>query len=451
MPMTTVSPDRTDIVDVTREAYSFFFPMLMGYRYLFGSFLVPGLPSHRAPVNTLSGAPQTLDHTFEEIISPNADTPYSMAGLDLRAEPMVLSVPEIADRFYHFQLEDLWGHNAHYVGVNTTGTGAGAYLLAGPGWDGEAPDDIDDVLRFETDVVFVIGRTQLLGPDDVEALGEIMACYDLRPLSSHLGEPAPPTVPHDWPAWNDEASRDERFIAYANALLPLCEPFHPDDVRQLDRFARIGIGSGEPFDAEALDEATRSAIRNGVEVARAAIETKIANLGDLGRQVNGWSVTTVFGDRDWYGGDHLLRAALAMMGWGGNDASEAIYPLCRVDGDGQPLHGDHRYRITLSSLPPARAFWSLTMYDTRYDGTAGYLVENPINRYLINSTTQGLVLGEDGSLTIDIQSEEPDTEEGRANWLPAPTGPFYLILRLYLPGEAALDGSWDPPPLERVS
>lgn len=443
--------DRQELVDVAGDAYSFFFPMLMGYRFLFGSFLVPDLPSHRAPVNTLSGEPQTLDHTFEEVISPNADTPYSMAGLDLRAEPMVLSVPEITDRFYHFQFEDLWGHNAHYVGVNTTGTAAGAYLLAGPGWDGEVPDDIDEVLRFETDVVFVIGRTQLLGPEDVETLGEIMASYDLSPLSSHLGETAPASQAYDWPVWDDEASRDERFIGCANALLPLCEPFHPEDVPHMERFARIGIGPGDAFDAEALDESTRNAIRSGVEEARTAIEARISDLGDLGREVNGWSITRAFGDRDWYGGDHLLRAALAMMGWGGNDASEAIYPLCREDSEGQPLHGDHRYRITLSSLPPARGFWSLTMYDTRYDGTAGYLVENPIGRYLINSTTQGLVLGQDGSLTIHIQSDEPETEEGRANWLPAPTGPFYVILRLYLPEESALDGSWDPPPIERVS
>lgn len=443
--------DRQDLADVAREAYSFFFPMLMGYRYLFGSFLVPSLPSHRAPMNRLSGAPQTLDHTFEEIISPNADTPYSMAGLDLRAEPLVLSVPEITDRFYHFQLEDLWGQNAHYVGVNTTGTGAGAYLLAGPGWDGEVPDGIDDVFRFETDVVFVIGRTQLLGPDDIETLGEIMQYYDLRPLSSHLGAAPPPSQPYDWPVWNDEASRDERFIGFVNALLPLCEPFHPEDLPHLERFSRIGIGPGAPFDAEALDEPTRAAIRAGVDQARKEIEAKISDLGDLGREVNGWSVSQVFGDRRWYDGDHLLRAALAMMGWGGNDAGEAIYPLCREDSDGRPLHGDHRYRIRLSSLPPARAFWSLTMYDTRYDGTAGYLVENPIDRYLINSTTQGLAFGEDGSLTIHIQHDEPDTEPGRCNWLPAPTGPFYVILRLYLPEEAALDGSWSPPPIERVS
>ena len=437
-----------EIAGIAQDAYTCFFPMLMGYRYLFGSFLVPGLPSHNVPLNTLGGKPTTLDHTFRDVITPNADTPYSMAALDLRAEPMVLSVPTIADRFYHFQFEDLWGHNAHYVGTRSTGTGPGTYLLAGPGWDRDTSDGIDGVLRFETGIVFIIGRTQLLGSGDVEALGRIMASYDLRPLSAHTHEPAPPSEPYDWPVWDDPASRDERFIGYVNRLLPLCRPFHPDDQRHIDRFAAIGIGPGEPFDDGQLDEAARAAIRKGVDEARTVIEARI---GTLGRMVNGWAMTEVFGDRSWYGSDHLRRAAGAMIGWGGNDAAEAFYPMTKVDADGEPLHGDHRYRMTLATPPPAKAFWSVTMYDTSYDGTAGYLVENPIGRYLVNSTTEGLVRGEDGSLTIHIQHEEPAGAEGRANWLPAPDGPFYLVLRMYQPEDAALDGSWDPPPVVKVS
>lgn len=438
---------RSEIVSISRDGYSFFFPMLMGYRFLFGSFLVPELPSHMAPLNTLTGKPQTFDHTFRDVITPNADTPYSMAGLDLRAEPMVLSVPAVTDRFYHFQFEDLWGHNAHYVGTLATGTGPGTYLLAGPGWEGEAPGDVDDVLRFETDVVFIIGRTQLLGPDDVEALGRIMAGYGLRPMSAHTGDPAPTAERSDWPVWNDDASRDERFIGYVNTLLPLCRPFHPEDRPLLERFAAIGIGSGEPFDAATLDAATREAIRTGVSEARVAMETKIAQVG---RKVNGWSISGVTGDRAGYAGDHLFRAAVAMAGWGANDEAEALYPMVREDADGNRLHGDHRYRLTLTSPPPVEAFWSFTMYDTSYDGTAGYLVDNPIDRYLVNSTTEGLVRGDDGSLMLYLQHDEPETPDGRANWLPTPTGPFYVTLRLYLPGEAALDGSWQPPPVERV-
>ena len=182
--------------------------------------------------------------------------------------------------------------------------------------------------------------------------------------------------------------------------------------------------------------------------ARTVIETKVGQLGDT---VNGWSLTEVFGNRAWYHGDQLFRAAGAMIGWGGNDASEAVYPIARQDSDGRPLHGDHRYEVTMTRPPPAQAFWSLTMYDTSYDGTAGYLVENPIGRYLVNSTTQGLVHDRDGSLTIPIQHDEPTTPGGRRNWLPAPAGPFYLVLRLYLPGPAALSGAWEPPAVRRVA
>lgn len=439
--------DASELRSIARDAYTFLFPMLMGYRYLYGSFLRPDLPSHMVPVNTLGGQPRTLDHTFRDVITPNADTPYSMAALDLRAEPLLLSVPTVDDRFYHVQFEDLWGHNAHYVGTRTTGTGPGTYLLAGPRWDGDVPDDVDDVFRFETDIVFVIGRTQLLGPDDVERLGSIMSAYDLRPLSAHTGDTpaAPPT--RDWPDWIDEASRDERFVGLANALLPLCRPFHPEDVPHLERYAAIGVGPGEPFPPEGLDEGALSAIRGGVEDARRAMAASVETLGG---KVNGWVLAWVFGDRDFFDGDHLLRAAGALAGWGGNDAAEAVYPTAREDAAGDPLHGDHRYRLTFGQRPPAEAFWSVTMYDTSYDGTAGYLVENPIGRYLVNSTTEGLIEAADGSLTLTIQRQQPDTDEGRANWLPAPAGPFYLVLRIYLPGPAALDGSWQPPPIERI-
>ena len=213
------------------------------------------------------------------------------------------------------------------------------------------------------------------------------------------------------------------------------------------RFARIGIAPGAPFDVDALGAEQRAALRAGVSSARDKIAHSAENLSE---PVNGWSATDAFGDRSWYDGNYLLRAAGAMAGWGGNDAIEAVYPNSRQDSNGRPLDGAQRYRFRLISEPPAKAFWSVTMYDTSYDGTAGFLVENPIGRYLINSTTDGLVLGEDGSLTMHIQRDQPDTVEGVANWLPTPEGPFYLVLRIYWPEPAALDGRWNPPPVERV-
>jgi hypothetical protein len=437
-----------EMTAIAAEAYTFSFPMLMGYRFTFGSFLVESLPSYRGPLNTFTGEPKTLDYTFKDVITPNADTPYSAAALDLRAEPLVLSVPAVTDRYYVLQMEDLFGANSHYVGSRATGAAAGTYLLAGPGWEGAAPEGCDAVLPFETDLVFIIGRTQLLGPDDTEALGGVMSGYRLQPLSTFLGTPAPPSPGFEWPIWNDEASRDERFIGIVNALLPLCQPTPADEVELMRRFGRIGLTPNEEFDPDGLAPRHRAALRAGVDLARTAMADKAAHLS---APVNGWASTDAFGDRRRFAGDYLLRAGGAMAGWGGNDRAEADYPLTRVDSQDRPLDGAHAYRLTFPTLPPAKAFWSVTIYDTTYDGTAGYLVENPIDRYLVNSITQGLIFGDDHSLTIHIQREEPNSVDGKANWLPAPAGPFYLVLRIYWPDQPALDGTWTAPPVEKIA
>jgi len=440
-----LSPE--ELAAITEEAYIFSFPMLMGYRYCFATFLVPSLPSYRGSINEMHGDPVTLDHNFKDVITPNADTPYSMAALDLRAEPMVLDVPAVTDRYYVMQLEDLFGTNPHYVGSRATGSEPGSYVLVGPTFTGDDPEGFSDVLRFETDLVFVIGRTQLLGPDDVETLRPVMNAYRLEPLSTRLGTAASIAPAFDWPVWNDEASRDERFIGYVNRLLEWCQPPHPSEEATFERFALAGIGAGLPFDHDDLDDDVRAALRSGVDRARVKIADRVENLGS---KINGWSAVEALGNRDFFDGDYLLRAAGATAGWGGNDKIEAHYPLAREDAAGEPLSGDHAYRLRLDTPPPAKAFWSVTMYDTSYDGVAGYLVENKIGRYLINSTTTGLVPGDDGSLTIHIQHHEPDTQVGKANWLPAPQGSFYLAMRIYWPEPEALEGTWEPPPVVRV-
>ena len=253
--------------------------------------------------------------------------------------------------------------------------------------------------------------------------------------------------PVDWMVWNDEASRDERFIGYLNFLLRFCQPPHPSEVDMLERFARIGIGPGVPFHADSLGTDMRDAVRAGVEEAR---EQMMADGKELGKRVNGWMMTEALGSREFFQGNYALRAAGAMMGWGGNDKIEAFYPMAHVDSAGNPFSGEHHYRLTLTTPPPVEAFWSVTIYDTSYDGAAGFLVENPIGRYLINSTTEGLVRGKDGSLDIFIQHDAPKDPKQRANWLPAPEGDFYLAFRLYQPEPAALDGSWVPPPVVRT-
>jgi hypothetical protein len=359
----------------------------------------------------------------------------------------VLQVPAITDRYYVWQFVDLFGTNPHFIGSRATGPKAGTYLAVGPGWTGKAGDEFDGVLPFDTDLVFVISRTQLLGVDDIPALTKVMERYQIQPLSVYRGQASPAAESAQWPVWNDEASRDERFISYLNFLLTFCQPIHTSEADLMARFAQIGIGPGLPFDSEALEGEVREAVRAGISAAQGTIAAKVRNFG---QKTNGWGSSDVFGTRKWYAGDYLLRAAAAMAGWGGNDVIEAIYPTAREDADGEPFDGAHRYQIEFDTLPPAKAFWSVTMYDTSYDGTAGYLVENPINRYLINSTTPGLVYGEDGSLTITIQHAQPQDAAEQANWLPAPAGPFYLTMRIYWPEQAALERTWNPPPVVRV-
>jgi hypothetical protein len=274
-----------------------------------------------------------------------------------------------------------------------------------------------------------------------------MDSYQVQALSAYRGQSSPASEPVQWPVWNDEASRDERFIGYLNFLLSFCQPIHPSEAELMARFAQIGIGAGQPFAAESLSDEVRDAIRAGVTAAR---DTMAAESLTIGSSVNGWILGEVFGDREFYSGNYMLRAVAAMLGYGGNDFIEAMYPLVRYDAAGEPLDGAHRYQLTFTTTPPTRAFWSITMYDTSYDGTAGYMVENPINRYLINSTTQGLVYADDGSLTITIQREQPQDAAELANWLPAPEGLFYMTLRIYWPEPAALDGTWTPPPVQKV-
>ena len=444
--MNKITPE--EVKQIAEEAYTYAFPMMMGYRFAYATFLQPASPGYRGPVNAGPfGEAVTLDHTFKDVITPNADTPYSLGLLDLRGGPVVLTVPEVTDRYYVMQFENLLGCNELFVGSRATGSAAGSYFLMGPNWKGDVPEGFSGSFRFETDIVFILGRTQLLGADDQPALAEVMRQYRLEPYEVFQGGEAPTLPAFDWPHWDDPASRDERFIGYMNALLPLYQPIHPSETELFARFASIGIGPGVSFDPDALSDEQRQAIVQGIA---AALETLTRRFSEIAQTVNGWAIVEAAGGRAFYNGDHVLRALAAQRGWGGNDQIEAFYPMGYIDADGETFDGAHAYQIRWENDPPVNAFWSITMYDKSYDGEAGYLVKNPINRYLINSTTEGLIRDADGGLTITVQRAEPKDPVRLANWLPAPEGEFYLTLRLYWPKPAALDGTWEPPLVERV-
>lgn len=439
----TFDPDEAK--NIAKEAYIFSYPLLMGYQAQYFTTM-PGSPGYRGPLNKITNDTVPADHTRKDVVSMNGDTPYSAFGLDLRAEPMVLSVPEINDRYYVFQCIDLFTHNFAFIGTRSTGTEAGDFLFVGPGYEGEIPEQkFKKVFRSESQFVTIVGRTQLKGKADLPNVLAVQKKYKLQPLSEFIGENPKSAPKLNLIPLNPEEFGDARFIKYTNFYLSMSEPFHPQDTAALKKFEKIGIVSGGSFDSASYSPDVLNAINEGIKEAQMEIKNKAENIAE---RVNGWNMLNAFGTREFYNEDWLLRAAAVMVGIYGNDKVEAFYPVAYVDLDDEVLDGSkHRYKIkfTKDEIPPAKYFWSITMYNKRADGVGGYMIENEINRYLINSTTEGLKYDVDGGFTVYIQHEKPSKEDEKSNWLPAPDEPFYLVLRVYGPEPSALDGSWEPP------
>lgn len=425
------------------------FPLVMNYGVMYESFIDKSSSQYKCPFNQLYNTARVFTPKDTAVVTPNSDTPYSFFCADLRVEPVVVTVPEIEkNRYFSVQLVDWYTFNFGYIGSRSTGNGGGSYLIAGPSWKGEIPKGINKVFRCETEFTFAIIRTQLFNPADIENVKVIQAGYKLQTLSAFLGTPTPPAASEiNWPKLDKKLAESDPF-AYLNFLLQFCPPVGSADVEKSLRakFAKIGIEAGKPFPLDRFTPDQKvelvGGIKNGLEKIKQKVEA-------LGKDENGWRVGTAFGDRDFYQGDWLLRAAAAMAGIYGNDAVEALYPMLSKDSDGnKPDCSRNRYTLTFpkGQLPPANAFWSVTMYD----GKTQLLIENPINRYLINSTMlSDLKMNEDGSLTIYIQKDSPGKEK-ESNWLPAPDGPIYVVMRLYWPKEEALSGKWKPPAVTLV-
>ena len=465
-PKTT--PTRTDSAEtavnmspkeaqaIARDAYVYGFPMVMGYKTMYAYAIDRENKDYKGPFNQMSCEARVFTPQDKAVVTPNSDTPYCMFWIDLRAEPLVLTVPEMEpERFYHFQLIDLYTHNFAYVGTLTTGNGAGKYLIAGPAWDGEKPEGINAVLRSETPFVFNVTRTQLFGPDDLPKVKEIQGGYGLQPLSAFLGEDPPAAAPTpDFPQWDEGSQFDERFFAYLDFMMSLLEK--PAEGKQplWDRLAGIGVGPGGTYDFESLSPEIQDALKAGVKQGFGEIEKFIAEYSSdplMSGKLFGTRAFLEESARTNFDLDDLsmLRSAAAHMGLYGNSAAEAIYPTYLVDADKEPLDASkHSYTVTFEQgkLPPAKSFWSLTMYDAQTQ----LFIENPLERYLLNSTMmEQFKLAEDGSLVFYVSNESPGPEF-ESNWLPAPDGPFYLVMRLYGPEKEALEGEWTPPPLQKA-
>ena len=450
------TPSIAETRAIVEQAYIYGFPMIAAYKAMYEFTIDKSSSQYKGPFNQIWSDARTFTPKDTAVVTPNADTPYSTAQADLRAEPVVLCVPAVdKKRYYSVQLIDMYTFNYGYVGSRTTGNDAGCYLIAGPNWQGETPEGIARVFHSETDFSLLIFRTQLFNPADMDNVKKIQAGYKLQTLSAFLGQPAPPPAPEvDWPKFAGDAPFTTEFPAYLSFLLQFAPATGPaaEEEPLREKFASIGIDAGKPFDFKALSPEQQAAYGEAIKGAVAKID-EAAN--KIGRNINGWQAGSAWGDRAFYNGDWLLRAAGAKAGIFGNDAAEAVYLLTRSDAQGQPLDGSkHAYTLTFArdKLPPVNAFWSVTMYD----GKTQLLVENPINRYLINAPMlPTMKKNADGSLTLYIQKDSPG-EGKESNWLPSPDGPIYLNMRLYWPTETPPSilppgaGTWDPPGIKQV-
>jgi hypothetical protein len=436
-----INPDEARAI--VRDAYVYGFPLVDNYRVQYAYFVDATDPEFKGVWNEVHSTAGVYTPEDKAVQTPNSDTPYSMVGADLRAEPLVVTVPAVEpDRYYSIQFVDMYTFNFAYVGSRTTGNGAGRYLLAGPRWKGTKPPGVKAVFRSETEFASLIFRTQLFGPNDLPNVEKVQAGYDVKPLSEFLKKPAPkdvPVVDFVTPLEADEERTSLGFFPILNFVLGFC-PTNPSETQLMARFARLNIGAGRTFDADALDPPIRQAVADGMKDAWAV-------LADVEAKVQAGRISSgdLFGTRQRLGNDYARRMAGAVLGIYGNTKEEAIYPAYAVDAAGQPLDGAGRYtlRFAPGGLPPVRAFWSLTMYQL----PSRLLVANSLGRYLINSPMlPSLKRDADGGITIYVQRESPGP--GReANWLPAPAGPFFMVMRLYWPQPDALDGRWKAPPL----
>jgi hypothetical protein len=439
-------PSLEETRTIAEEGFIYGLPVVMNYAVMYSFCVDTNSGQYKAPFNAIKNEQRVSTYKVTAGNTPNSDTPYSLLWLDLRAEPIVLSVPAVEkERYYSVMLCDGNTFNYGYIGSRATGNEAGNYLVAGPDWQGETPAGIKQVFHSTTQFGLTVFRTQLFNVADMTNVIQVQSGYRTQPLSAYLHQPAPPAAPAlNFPRIEDSVTTN--FFQYLDFALQFAPP-GPEEIDIRAKLARIGIGPGKTFNFEDLDLAHKLQVEQGMKAGSEKMDNYLA---DGFKNVNGWKVGAFFGDRAFFQGDWVRRAAAARSGIYGNDAAEAMEPYTLMDATGKILDGSkHHYTLTFpaAQFPPVNAFWSVTMYD----GQTRSLIKNLINRYLINSPMlPDMKTNADGSLTIYIQKDSPGADK-ESNWLPAPDGPIYLVLRLYWPRKEASfilppgEGTWKPP------
>jgi hypothetical protein len=431
---------------IAAEAYVYFYPLVT--MDLTRKQLINSDPKTAA----IGGPPNTFDNIqayptadMKAVVRPNFDTLYSSAWLDLTREPMVVSVPDTGGRYYLLPMLDMWTDVFASPGWRTTGTKAANFLVVPPGWNGNVPAGFARI-DAPTPYVWIIGRTKTDGPADYAAVHEVQKGYKITPLSGWGKPPVAVTQTIDPnvdvktpPKLQVDTMAGDKFFAYA-AELSKVHPPHITDEPIIARMARIGLEPGKTFDMTKADATIRKAIEDAPAQAQKLMAWKVPTLA---RVTNHWSMNT--DTMGVYGNYYLKRAIVAQLGLGANLPEDAIYPNSVGDENGKPLDGANKYivRFAKDAVPPVEAFWSITLYDDE-----GFQVANPLNRFAVSSWMP-FKRDADGSLTLYVQNDNPGGDR-EANWLPAPTSPFNLTMRLYAPKSEALTGVWNPPAIKRV-
>ena len=445
--MADISASDNEISAIAKEAYLYGYPVVEMYKTLYAQAVDQGGPDYKARFNQIGNAARVFTPQDKAFVTPNSDTPYSFLWMDLRAEPLVLSLPPIeSKRYYSVQLIDLYTQNFDYLGTRTTGNDGGRLLITGPHWQGQPPAGIAKTVHSESDIVYVLYRTQLFDEQDLDNVRKIQSDYSVEPLSAYLKQPAPAAAKKiDWPKPQHDMSDSPALFRYLNFMLAFAAP-QPSEKALLERFAKIGVKPGGAFDEQALSTHQRQALQAGIDAGKAEFATFKKTKVDT-HQI---SSNDLFGSREHLKGNTLYRYAGANMGIFGNSAEEANYMGYFTDGQGQPVNAaKHNYTLHFAKgqLPPAKAFWSLTMYD----GASKLLVDNPLKRYLVNSRMlDSLKTDPDGGVTLYLQHASPGKDR-ESNWLPTPDGPFYAILRVYMPAPEVASGQWKQPMLETTN
>jgi len=437
--------DRDELEAIGIEAFTYLYPLVLmeRTRQQLTNVVHSGESPLKAPTNAFTHVPAFPPGDFKGVVRPNFDTLYSSAFLDL-AEPMLLSVPDAGDNFYLLPMYDMFGEVFASPGARTTGNGPQVLGIVPPGWTGDLPDGVRRIDAPHT-VLWIIGRTEA-SPATYDKVHAFQNGLTLTPLSAWPG-PGPEvsgavdaSIDDVTPPLEQVFALDATaFFAEATALLARF-PSRVFDQTILMRLEKIGVVEGEVLDLGTADPGLRAALEAAIPAAQQRL---VARQKSLGIAANGWRIT--FENMGSYGQDYLQRAVVELIGLGANLCDDAIYPVTYVDSEDRPYSGEHRYVLHFAAdeIPPARAFWSVTLYDDQ-----GFQVPNAMNRFAIGDRDD-LRYNDDGSLDLLIEHGPPGGDDDR-NWLPSPEGSFNLCLRIYYPALSVLEGTWSPPAVRRV-